>query len=218
MNAFEKLSLDQIVWYTLPGAMFLFVVLFPVSIMYPNKIAYLFDNVGILGLFFIAIILGFLLDGLRLYRLRPQYMKIRSSFFDELKTALESEQNPYYLLEYLHKLLNETHYNTLRFYHSIWIMLGQVSTSIIFSSLLLWPFFMFNVTFLNGNCALFGEEVLKSHYVLFCFFSLSLSVTIGFRIMIISIEEQKKCNKMYIEFAKSNKDQIKEALTNGYTR
>lgn len=218
MEMFEKISLNQVVWYMLPGAIFLFVVLLQVSLVYTSEVYALIDKIGIINAIAISIIMGFLLDGLRLYRLKPNFQKIKKDFYLSLQRLFHSEQDAKYILDYILKSMTSVQYNSVRFYHSMWIMNGQVSISLLIASSIIWCFMLLSRLIYHLPCVILGYNVSLRFFTVFCILFWIVSVIIGLRIMFVSTQGQKNCNNMYYEFAVSNKKQIKEALKYGYIK
>lgn len=211
MEALEKISIHQIIWYIIPGLFLFTVLVLPMTIIKPKEILELIKVIGIFGILLIGILLGFLLEGLRLYRMRPGYKIIRKKFFEELQTKLNTEQDPYYLLDQIYSVAKDDNNNTIKFNHSIWIMLGHLSI-LMFLSCLLWIAVSLINIFLIKTFSLLGTPITELQFLCICYFVSILSLIIGVRIMRISIEEQKKCNNIYVELSQVYKDKIKIRL------
>jgi len=218
VNAFDKISINYVIWYTLPGAVLIFFILLPIGIVIPDMVFSFISGVGVFGLLLISVILGFMLDGLKLFRFRPNYQKIRKTFYKELQEVLGTKQDPYYLMDYMYTLMKETRYESVRFYVAVWVMLGQMSVSIIITAITLWGFFILSVYLGHSYPVLLGEGVSEFTYYVFCASAFAVSTLAGCRIMAVSLTEQKKSNQMYLDFAKSNKLQIQNAINHGYVK
>jgi hypothetical protein len=212
MDLFEKISLSQIIWYLVPGLGLIFFLLFPLLVLNPDVVKIFFDTLGIFGLIIVGIILGFFLDGLRLYRFRPKYGQTRTVFFKELQTTIDSKLDPYFIQVCINDLAIKNNISDISLHHSIWIMLGHF-TILAFLEAIFWVLTLAYIyAFLPMEFSIFGANVSKETAILVNSSFSILFFLIGFRFLIISEQDQKNTNKMFIDFAKQYRKQIKKLL------
>jgi hypothetical protein len=211
MDTFDKLSVSQLVWYLLPGLAGVIIVLFPLAVLSPDLAAKLATSLGALGFAILGMVVGFVLDGLRLYRLRPGYRTIRKEFFAQLQKTLNSDQDPYFLFYEVNTLALTQNNTIYRFSHSIWIMLGQM-TFLSWTHGLIWAVVLVAYCIHRFTPNLLGTAVSGGTFVAVCLAVAAVSVVVGLRLLCISIEEQRKTNKIFLEFARANAADIQKAL------
>lgn len=207
MDAFEKITISQLIWYFLPGLYVVLIILLPIVGVDPKFAKPFFASIGPVGIITLALVSGFLVDGLRLYRLRPKYSKIKKEFFKTLSKRVK-KRDPYFVLDQtvIHARTNSS--SEVRFNHSIWIMLGQMSflTWVHTMAWIISPILQY---YLFGVVKTFGStfDIQKT---LFCYGIITLiSTAIAARLTYMSLEEQKKTNGIYIDYLKSNPDLFK---------
>lgn len=211
-------TITQIIWYILPGEMILFIFLFPFLLLVPEKTFSIITEISGIMWIGIGIILGFIMEGLRLYRFRPRYKKIRKEFFAKLQVPFQNKKediNPYYILDIIYDLATEKHYDTIRLYHSIWIMLGQLSISFLLAGVAYFPAVVFAYFKITAKYYLVGQTVSANLYVVTWSMLCVLAIILGIRIMYVSLEEQRKVNDMYIDFMNSNKTELLKRIKDG---
>jgi len=93
----------------------------------PHVVKIFIDTIGPFGMIILGSILGLFLDGLRLYRFRPGYSKIKNSFFNKLKQTVTAIDNPYLIQTLIYDVVRDKKIAGLSFRHAIWIMLGQLA-------------------------------------------------------------------------------------------
>lgn len=207
----------QIIWYILPGFMLMFICVFPFVIISPQNALPLLNDISGAMWIIIGILLGFVLEGLRLYRIRPYYNKIKKQFFEELQSSFRKKNksrsiNPYFILDQIYDLATEKKYDTIRLYHSIWILLGQLSIILCVAGVIYFPAIAIFSYKLLSVCLVLGINVTVLMYILIWGIIIALTIVMGIRIMVISLEEQKKVNSMYLEFMNSNLRELERRL------
>lgn len=212
MDIFNKVPISQFIWYLVPGLSLALYILFPTAAFAPQKIIKFFDAVGSFGIIMLAIILGFLADGLRLYRFRPKYRKIKRLFFAELRGKVDLDSDPYSILAAVNDLALESGFTNLGFRHSIWIMLGHL-TFINACEAVFWAGYVVYVYGGDGKIYhMFGMDfercvALTISSALFLLFAL-ITVRVGY----ICREEQGVTNAMYLSFMGNNKSRLEKKL------
>ena len=117
----------SLIWYIVPGLALVFFFFFPFLILNPFYAKMFVINAGSFGITFLAIIFGFILDGLRLYRWRPRYADIKKSFFTNLVDTTKMNLDPYYIQSRISDIAKQNKVAGLNFHHAIWIMHGHLS-------------------------------------------------------------------------------------------
>ncbi len=212
MDVFNRISVSQFIWYLVPGLGLLFFLLFPLLVLKPYVAGAFWETIGPFGTIVLGIILGFSLDGLRLYRFRPDYFQIRKRFFEELQATVGANLDPYFIQSHISDVARSKNVTGLSLHHAIWIMLGQFT---ILASME--TFFWFLATLYFHFCeassySLFARNVSKEAMVMFCAALAVLFLFIGFRFLHISIQDQETTNTMFENFAKQHCDEIRELL------
>jgi hypothetical protein len=156
--------------------------------------------------------LGFILDGLRLYRFRPKYSAIRDAFFQELKGTIAPDLDPYFIQSHIKDLANNKKVTGLSLHHAIWIMLGDF-TILTFFEAIFWVLYGFYLYF-SPPCAysLFDKNVSRCTAIGICGAFSVLFFVIALRFLQISTQDQNNTNKMFTNFAKQYRDEIWQLL------
>jgi len=212
MDQFEKISISNFIWYLVPGLGLIFFLLFPILVFHPEVTKLFFDTVGPFGIIILGIILGFFLDGLRLYRFRPRYSAIRDAFFQELKATIAPNLDPYFIQSHINDLANNKKVTGLSLHHAIWIMLGDF-TILAFFEAIFWVLYSLYLYFFPP-CAysLFDKNVSRCAAIGICAAFSVLFFVIALRFLQISRQDQNNTNKMFTNFAKQYRDEIRQLL------
>jgi len=212
MDQFEKISISNFIWYLVPGLGLIFFLLFPILVFKPEVTKLFFNTVGPFGIIILGTILGFFLDGLRLYRFRPKYSAIRDAFFQELKSTIAPNLDPYFIQSHINDLASSKKVTGLSLHHAIWIMLGDF-TILAFLEAIFWLKYSLYLYFFP-LCAysLFDKNVSRYTAIRICTVFSVLFFVIAFRFLQISTQDQKNTNKMFTNFAKQYRDEIRQLL------
>lgn len=212
MDLLNRVTVSQFVWYLVPGLGSILFILLPVYAFYPNQTLVILEKTGSFGIFIFGIVFGFFIDGLRLYRLRPNYKTIKSAFHRELLEMVSSEQDPYFVQSGVVDLAVEKKYSGLSFKHSVWIMLGNFTILSVLEAIA-WGCCFINYSVSKiPNVALFGECVSRETAMIISFVISIVFFAISIRLYYISIEDQNQTNQMYLEFARHNLAKLKDSL------
>ena len=213
MDIFDKISISQFIWYLVPGLSLIFLIALPVSAVNAIMIKSVFETLGPIGIFILSINLGFIVEGLRLYRLRPNYFQIRKDFFSELQGVFHTDLDPYFVQSNVSDLARKKNAGGISLHHSIWIMLGQISILTFIEAIywLVFPMF-FNWCNQNSTIELFGAQYPNWKAALLCLIFFVIFLIISIRLIVISTEDQRNTNKMFLNFASQNKDQLKTQM------
>lgn len=212
MDAFEKISISLLIWYLVPGLGLIFFIVFPILVLSPTIAKLFVITAGPFGLLILGIILGFLLDGLRLYRFRPGYSKIRKGFFRDLQTIIAPSLNPYFIQSCISDVAKTKNVTGLSLHHAIWIMLGDFTIlsfleTIFWALVVLYLYFFAPCTFL-----LFDNGMPKNIAIIISSLFLVVFLLVGFRFLSISKEDQNNTNRMFTDFSNQHRDEIRSLM------
>ena len=213
MDLFNKITISQLIWYLVPGLGLIFFFLFPLLVFKPHVAKLFFETIGPFGIIILGIILGFSLDGLRLYRFRPNYSKIKNRFFQQLQATIDPDLDPYFIQSHINDVARIKNVPELSLHHAIWIMLGQF-TILGFLETLFWLLATLYFRFYSASeyLVLFGTNVFREVAIMLYAAFAVLFLFIGFRFLYISTEDQKNTNKMFSNFAEQHRDEIRQLL------
>ena len=127
MDVFSKFTVSHFIWYLVPGLGAFVFIIFPLAIFAPFVVQSLLQVIGPMGLVLFCIILGFLMDGLRLYRLKFNYKKIKSDFFSELQNIVGKKIDPYLIQSNIIDMARKKEMTGVNLHHAIWILHGHFS-------------------------------------------------------------------------------------------
>lgn len=213
MDIFKKISVSNLIWYLLPGLGLILFILFPLMVFNPRVAASFLSAIGVLGIIVLGIILGFFLDGLRLYRLlRLHHSKFRNTFFKQLQDTIADNLDPYFILSCINDIANNKNVSGISIHHAIWIMLGHF-TVLAFLEALFWASASFYLYYYPYPVySLFDINMCIMNAMLICFIFFVLFFIICWRFFVIYREDQNNTNCMYLNFAKQHRDEIRRIL------
>jgi hypothetical protein len=212
MDLFEKISVSLLIWYLVPGLGLILFFVCPLLVLNPAVAKLFVSTVGPFGIVILGIILGFLLDGLRLYRFRPRYFTIRGKFFGDLQATIAPNLNPYFIQSCISDVAKSKNVTGLSLHHAIWIMLGDF-TILSFIEAFFWTLFVLYL-WLFAPCTyhLFDSDMPKNTAIIICSLSSLIFWLVGFRFLSVSKEDQNNTNRMFIDFANQHRDEIRRLL------
>ena len=213
MDLFNRITISHFIWYLVPGLGLVFFLLFPLSVFSPHVTKLFFKNVGSFGIIILGITSGFALDGLRLYRFRPKYFKIREAFFLKLQAAIGTDLDPYFILSHINDIAREKNVTAFSLHHAIWIMLGHF-TILAFFEAFFWLLATLYFRFFSDSAylVLFGSNMPREIGIIIYAAFAALFTLIAFRFLNISTEDQENTNKMFTSFAEQHRDEIRQLL------
>ncbi|MBA3030227.1 MAG: hypothetical protein FP814_02515 [Desulfobacterium sp.] len=212
MDLFNKITISNLIWYIVPGLGMIFFVLFPILALNPHIVKLFYEQIGEIGLLILGTILGFLFEGLRLYRFRPGYSTIKKGFFDELTKTIGTDLNPYFVQSHVDDFARTKNYVGLSLHHAIWIMLGQFTILFLFEALFWGIMAIYNYYYITQYYSLFGLNISRIEYITYCgAFSVTF-LSIGLRLMVTSTQDQKNTNNMFLNFAKQYRHDLQKLL------
>jgi len=212
MDLFSKITIAHFIWYLVPGLALVFFVLFPFVIIDPHLAKLLLQNIGSVGVVLLSIVMGFSLDGLRLYRFRTNYGNIKSNFFEELKNIIGIDLDPYFIQSHISEIARAKEVTGIGIHHAIWIMHGHLAVLSLLESIFWLVASVYFYIWGKPICPLLVFPVTKivclwTYATFFLFFGL-----VGYRFQAISIEDQQTTNRMFLNFAKQHKSEILQLL------
>ena len=211
----NNISLSHLVWYLVPGLCATAFFIFPIGVFYPQALKAFIGAISPFGLIFIGILLGFILDGLRLYRVRKGYNAIKKDFFTKLTGlfGLDERYDPYFVLSIVNDHAAKDKNTKISFYHAVWIMHGEIAVLFIINALV-WAIIACFTIFHNvpDSTIFILKDNTSKAITSICFVFAALFLAIGIRIKNISTEGQKTTNNMFLGYALSNKSAIKNIL------
>jgi hypothetical protein len=213
MELFNKITVAHFIWYLVPGLALVFHVLFPFAILDPHLTSQIMKNLGSVGLILFGIFLGFVLDGLRLYRFRPGYNTIKSNFFYELHNIIGTGNlHSYFILSRISDVIKEKKSNAISVHHAIWIMHGHLAMLSFMQGILWIIISVCSYIYCDYHCVVMTKSVSKHIGIcIYTVFSL-IFIIIGYRFHIISTEDQNTTNNMFIDFTKQHINDIKALM------
>jgi hypothetical protein len=215
MDFFEKINITHFIWYLLPGIALIFFIIFPVAFINLDAAVKFFAVIGITGVITFGAVLGFILEGLRLYRYRKDYEAVRKEFFDALKSTLKLDMDvdSYYILSRIKDYAKIKTIYVFELRHALWIMLGQI-TILAFIEFIFWIVYLIFMLFFSNldTFNIFNISVKKPIAVAVVVLMLFLFCFIWKRLSAVSTEDQKTYNRMVLDFTKNNASSIKNML------
>jgi uncharacterized membrane protein (DUF485 family) len=203
------------IWYLVPGLCTVAYILFPVAFLSPRVGKEIVTTLTPLGLLVLGVLFGFVIDGLRMYRLRHDYDKCKSEFFRKLQSNIGTVLDPYYILSAINDMAIKEDNGSISLHHAIWIMHGNLA-ALSYAMSLVWIAIScyIGISYDNGETVEFFL-VRSNYYVGFstalllaaCFYFL------GHRMMRISAEDQNTTNNMFLGFATTHRVKIREILS-----
>jgi len=210
MDTFNKITISNFIWYLVPGLGFIFYILFPIIVFKPLAVEAFIKSAGPIVIIILGCILGLFLDGLRLYRFRPGYSRIKKDFFEKLLNTIEGINDPYIIQYLIYDIARKKEVTELGMHHAIWIMLGHFTVLAFFESIY---WFIMVIYFCSKDISyytIFGANSSKEIVIFTCVSFGLLFFIVCLRLLYISMEDQNNTNNMFSEFAKTHKSEILE--------
>jgi hypothetical protein len=217
----KEISLPTFIWYVLPGinAIFFLVVL-PITILDFELLANSFSWITVVGWLMGGLIIGFLMDSMKIYKFTYGYRKLKDRFFKDLAKAVggnEGDRNVGRNIFVVMRLMMDEEKNLFPFWeHSRWVMINHTSKTA-FLAVILWGYLL-------GR--LWGKEIiLFNRYPLSQIESqillASLIVTfslISYRLHRVSLGVIREANLVYMKYILKNKASIISTATDGLVK
>jgi len=127
----QEITFPPFLWYIIPGFNFFAVdCLLPVALTDPTLLKHFASIGGIVIVFISALVVGYIMDSLKLYQLTFGYAKTRDASFDEISAALGLDRNTTLsILDAIRFGLAErgAFGKAVAFEHSRWVMINHTS-------------------------------------------------------------------------------------------
>jgi len=213
MDLFNKITIAHFIWYLVPGLALVFFLLFPFLILNPHLAYLIFKNLNPLGVILLGIVLGFSLDGLRLYRFRPNYKKTKDAFFMNLKEAINIELDPYFIQAQVSDVAKQKKVTGIGIHHAIWIMHGHLAI-LAFLECAFWGVTTLYILIWGDYPFYFMTIAGESRWLMASLYATlgGLFFLIGLRFHLVSMEDQNTTNTMFLNFAKQYRKEIQTLL------
>lgn len=211
----NKISVSHLIWYLVPGLCLLAFVMLPMVAFCPQLLKSAVNTITPIGLLVLGVLCGFILDGLRIYRFRDGYNKIKNEFFKKLLNVfgLNSAYNPYFVLSIVNDYAAKDKNSNISLHHAIWIMHGTIAILSLMNSIIWLIIGVFVLTHDgNGQVTFFTVNCSWPAICIYCFLFAVIFFSIFWRINQISIEDQNTTNDMFLGYARSRKNAILEII------
>jgi hypothetical protein len=193
----DKLSLPEFIRYGLTGFNALvWLFLTPILIMKPDIFPILLNTSTIIGITLFALVLGFLLDTLKLYQLSFGYKAKREKFLQEFAKKLKIEDwetsSFFSLTTQMSKQMNKPE---LEIRQAQWILADHTAKVFFIGTVVLLILFFFYTNFWN-------------HQRIFLIIAIACYIFCMIRLFYIRKIERIKSDKNYLIFARDNREKI----------
>lgn len=189
-----ELSPITIVRYAVPGCVgVLFLFILPCSFLNTEILRELNTVSGLIIMGIATLVLGYLLDAFKVYKLTFGYKRWSKEIDKEITQILNTDIN--YAKVYLARAANHEEKNegNICILHAKWVM-AQKCTFIFYLTFFIWVLLFF----------LSIKEIIEINYII-CLTISFICIILGIRLNRICIYEQKRIQKSYVEYIKRNK-------------
>lgn len=203
MNMNLPITLTMVVRYILPGTMTLMLFVFLPGIVFSvDFIERVLNISGVILALVLGVLLGYLLDLLKISRLTFGYKKVRAELINSISDAFNIEKGESLALLSKAANMEEKEEGDIFVIHTKWVM----STKCVFVFYL--SFIVWVILFVLSLIGLIG-----GNFVICLCISL-ISLIIGIRLNYAAILEQKRLTRSYIHYIKSNADVLLKGYVN----
>ncbi|KWT78292.1 hypothetical protein ASN18_2897 [Candidatus Magnetominusculus xianensis] len=212
----EKNYIPLFIWYVLPGINALcLLVIFPILII---NTMFIFNNmslVSVIGWILSGLIIGFLMDSMKLYRYTYKYNETSDDFFCNLSLIIDGKADKVIgrkIFGLLGFILRDEDKHFPLFEHSRWVMINH-SSKVAWLSCFIWCSVGI-LSFLTSEFDhLYTNSLMKVLYakLLICLLS-ALYLLIGFRLNKVSNYIRQEANDYYTHCAKLYKAKLTENM------
>lgn len=194
----KHLNLEVLIRYGASGFVAIICLSFPIMIVYFKVLIETISIGNFLGIIAISMVLGYLLDNLKLYQFTPGYSKRKNTFNEALASRLGIDKErvtPYFAL-LIHLTSNDRGINLER-KQAEWHLLENSSKI----------FFLFTIEWI----VIFIQQTQMTpwHYDLnikiFCILMILTGVVFTRRLFKTSEKERKKIDQIFLKYAETNK-------------
>lgn len=214
---FRGVTLAFVLWYVLPGLNFLVInLVLPIAILSPDTLARYSSLANLIVLASAALVVGFVMDSLKLYQFTLGYSHKKAEFFKELGRQMSiSSQRAREVFDSIRTLAHDKGpmYENISLQHSRWVMINH--TSKCFYLLFVIWIGVLSVHQISLQTRTFlGIPVYDQNMVLIIDLALAMTyILIGVRLSRISSEHLELSNKGYLRFVAANSDLISDRIT-----
>ncbi|MBF0520804.1 MAG: hypothetical protein HQK92_13920 [Nitrospirae bacterium] len=216
----EKNYIPLFMWYILPGINAIcLLVIFPLLILNTKYVLTNLSLVSVIGWILAGLVIGFLMDSMKLYQYTFKYSEDSNDFFYSLSFIINGEKDITIgkkrgreIFNIIGFMLRDENKTFPLFEHSRWVMVDH-SSKIALISFFVW-FFIGAFSFLTSELdTLYINSYMKVLYckLFICLLSL-LYLFIGFRLNKVSNEIRQEANKLYETYAKLYKEEISKMI------
>jgi hypothetical protein len=214
---FREISLPFFLWYILPGLNFIGInIILPILLLNPKAFTEYISISNVLSVVLAALVVGFIVDSLKMYQFTIGYKQTKTSFFSTIAQQLEIKSKEVEVIFDVIRGLSrekEALSEAIATEHSRWVMINHTSKAfylfaiewIVFSALVLTDSYSLS---LLGFVNITDKKIAAILNLLI----ISFSIAIGFRLSKISKEHLRLSNEKYILFVKNNKSRIKKDI------
>lgn len=207
----KEISLPTFIWYVLPGinAVF-FLIILPVAILDFELLTNSISWTTVVGWLMGGLIVGFLMDSMKIYKFTYGYRELKDRFFIDLADKVggdESGREAGKKIFITMRLLMDEEKNLFPFWeHSRWVMINHTSKAALIA-VILWGYLL--VRLWGKEIILFnryplspteGRMLLASLVVAFCL--------ISYRLHRVSLGVISEANLVYMKYVLKNKASI----------
>jgi hypothetical protein len=196
---FKNLDLSDFARYILTGINFiLFVIIFPVIYLQPDRVNDLLAGNSFLSLSVLGIVFGYLLDILKIYHLTPRFKSNRQQFFKKISGILDipkEEVSSYFSLTT--RLSTRFGNYDLERRRSDWILTLHTAVTLILAIIIWGSIIVFEVWY----------EVISIRSVIPIIAGI-ISLLLSIRLFNIAERERVKLNQDFLIFLQKNKKEI----------
>ncbi len=221
----KDITLPAFLWYILPGvnAVFLLIVV-PVLVLDFDLAQRVLSWSSVMGYLMSALVIGFMMDSMKLYQFTFGYKQEKRAFFVKLAHAVdgdlmgptENDEEAYHrgkLVFALLRLSTKVEKNTFPSWeHSRWVMVNHTS-KVAFAAALVWGCLLFKLH--SHEIQILAKYPLTHAEGLFVliFFTVGF-VLVGLRLAQQSRSVMRDANSTYVEFVSVNKGAIAGRIAN----
>jgi len=195
MKSVENLPLSLFVRFCLTGLVAMATIGLPgLLVLTPDKIMQFSKMGNILGIVFLGLVVGFMIDGLKIYQWDPGYKRRKMAFMCNIALALEvpTEEAPSFFVRAA-QIERKLGLGEIDFIHSRWVMI-DASGKLCLLAAILW-----------GLTAMLW--IPNARYPLGIVAAILLLLAL--RYIITARQERQRVEKLYIQFCKLNAQMIR---------
>lgn len=202
MEILENLGFPNLIRYGLTGlvAEILFLIV-PLGILRPEYLTEMTKLAGLSGFLIFGIVLGFILDALKMYQFFPGYKRDRSLLLKEISKALDvAEEDAVTYVSKVMQIDREKAGGSIFFAHARWVMMN-ISCVLLILAAAIWGLIAILLLIFESNPS--GTALIIAAIIM---------AVIAWRLFYTAKQEQEKTDKAYVMFCRENKTMILAAI------